>query len=278
MAGSVGLGAALLGPQQRVSLRFQNHDHCAGAVVVCLVVEAGRPVRDVADEPVLRAFELNHPDFRSLDVKIIADFDLFRVGDEIGFPDRLQADGVKILTGGEIVIFALKPIGKSIRAIEDEFCITVKIHGDRRGGYRHEPDRLSAAVHQSMPAIERRGKQTKRPPFEQPRFSTILPDFGGAMTGENTNHFFVEMALGVKRAARRNLGDVHSGLPLHAVEMNKSAATAHAAPGTKLQFAHILDAKALHDRNAFALHPLAVAGAIQRSQHLFEFGFHDAIL
>src|SRR6266498_5821481 len=116
------------------------------------------------------------------------------------------------------------------------------------------------------------------PPFEQPLVSTILPDFGGPMTGENTNHFFVEMALGVERAAGRNLGDVHSGLPLHAVEMNKSAATAHAAPETKLQFANILDAKALHDRNAFAPHPLAVAGAIQRSQHFFEFRFHERSL
>src|SRR4030095_4585943 len=93
----------------------------------------------------------------------------------------------------------------------------------------------------SRPPLTRRcqlfsggAKRLNGPHFEQPLLPAIPPDFRGAVAGENANHFFVEMPLGIERAARRDLRDVHAGLPLHAVEMNKSAAAAHAAPGTEL--------------------------------------------
>src|SRR6266550_1608332 len=50
----VRLRAALLRPEQRVSFRFQNHDHRAGAVVVRFVVTAAGPIGDVADESIFR--------------------------------------------------------------------------------------------------------------------------------------------------------------------------------------------------------------------------------
>src|SRR4029077_19300115 len=40
-ARGVGLGAALLRPEQGVAFRFENHDHRAAAMVVRLVVEPG---------------------------------------------------------------------------------------------------------------------------------------------------------------------------------------------------------------------------------------------
>src|SRR5215510_16567235 len=51
-AGGVGLGAALLRPKQSISLRFENHDHGAAAVIVCFVVKPGGPIRHVADQSV----------------------------------------------------------------------------------------------------------------------------------------------------------------------------------------------------------------------------------
>ena len=53
-AGGVRLGSALFRPEQRISLRFQNHDHRSRAVVVRLVVKAAGPVGDVADESIFR--------------------------------------------------------------------------------------------------------------------------------------------------------------------------------------------------------------------------------
>src|SRR5688500_2789793 len=129
-----------------------------------------------------------------------------------------------------------------------------------------------------MPAIERRRKETERSPFEKPLLPAVVPDFGGAMAGENADHFLVKMPLGMERAARGNLGDVHAGLALHSIEMNEGTVAAHAAPRTEFQFAYVLDTEALDDGDAFSLHPLAIAGAVERSQHFFELGFHSNYL
>src|SRR5262245_15446824 len=88
-AGGVGLRPALLRPKQSISLRFENHDHRAAAVIVRFVVESRGPIGHVSDQSVLRRLELNHANFGSLDVKFILDLDFFGVGNEVGFPDRL---------------------------------------------------------------------------------------------------------------------------------------------------------------------------------------------
>src|SRR6266705_4461948 len=113
----------------------------------------------MADQSILRRLELNHAHFRSLHVKIVSYFDLFGVGNEVGFPDRLQADGVKFLAGCEIAIFAAEALGEIKGAVEDEFGIAVKIERDRRGGDSDQPDRLIAAVDQTVPGIQMRGEE-----------------------------------------------------------------------------------------------------------------------
>jgi len=128
-----------------------------------------------------------------------------------------------------------------------------------------------------MPAIQRRREQAKRAPFEETLGPALLPNFSGAMAGENTNHLLIEMPLRIERTARSYLGDVHAGLPLHAVEMDECSLAAGSRPGSKLQLAHIVHAKTLGDGNTFTLHPLAVAGAIERSEHFFEFRFHACL-
>ena len=128
-----------------------------------------------------------------------------------------------------------------------------------------------------MPAIQRRRKEAKRPPFEQPLFPSLLPDFSGAVARQNTNHLLIKMPLRIESAAGRDLRDVHPRLTFHPVEMDEGAAAAETTPGTQLQFAHILDAKAFDNGNTFAFHPLAIAGAFQRSQHFFQFRFHGGL-
>src|SRR5262245_25864178 len=88
-AGGVGLCPALLRPKQSISLRFENHDHSAAAVIVRFVVESSGPIGHVSDQSVLRRLELNHANFGSLDVKFILDLDFLGVWNEVGFPDRL---------------------------------------------------------------------------------------------------------------------------------------------------------------------------------------------
>src|SRR5689334_3745240 len=44
------LGAALFGPQQRVSFRLQDHDYRPGAVIMRFVVETGWPIRHMSDQ------------------------------------------------------------------------------------------------------------------------------------------------------------------------------------------------------------------------------------
>src|SRR5262245_13204136 len=88
-AGGVGLGPALLRPKQSISLRFENHDHSAAAVIVRFVVESRGPIGEVSNQSVLRRLELNHANFSPLDVKVVSDFDFFGIGNEVGFPDRL---------------------------------------------------------------------------------------------------------------------------------------------------------------------------------------------
>src|SRR5262249_36110670 len=110
VAGRVGSGAALFGPKQSVSRRFENDDHTPTTVVVGFMIKPGGPIGDMTDESVLRGLELNHTHFGSLHVKIVLDFDFFGIGNEVGFPNRLQADGIKICAGSEEIVFAVKTI------------------------------------------------------------------------------------------------------------------------------------------------------------------------
>src|SRR5262249_45849079 len=260
-AGGVGLGAAFLRPQQSISLRFENRDHRAAAMIVRFMVESRGPIGHVSDQSVLRRLELNHAHFGSFDVKVVSDFDFFGIGNEVGLPDRLQTDGIEILAACEKIIFAVESMGKVEREIKDEFRIAVKIHRNRCGGYSHQPYRLSAAVNQPMPAVQRRRKEAERPPFEQPLLPSLLPYFSRAVARENANHLLIEMPLRVERSARRYFRHVHAGLSLHAVEMDESSVAAEASPRTQLQVTDILDAKAFDNGNTLALHPLAIAGA-----------------
>src|SRR2546428_10295053 len=103
----------------------------------------------MADQSILRRLELNHAHFRSLHVKIVSHFDLFGVGNEVGFPDRLQTDNVKFLTNYEITIFTTETLKEIKKTVEDEFRITIKIEHDRHNDDNNQPDRLIATIDQT---------------------------------------------------------------------------------------------------------------------------------
>ena len=184
----------------------------------------------------------------------------------------MQADGVKLFAGREIVIFAAKAIGKSKWAIEDEFRIAVKIHRDGRGGYRHEPHRLSTAIDQAMPAVQRWCEETKRPPFEQLFFPSLLPDFRGAVAGENTHHLLVKMALRVQSAPWRDLHDVHSRLTFHAVEIEERRLAAGARPWRHRDVTDVFQTVTVNHRDVLACHPFEISGFVKcRHQSFYAF-------
>src|ERR1041384_3158381 len=117
------------------------------------MIATGGPIRDVTDQSVFRRFELHHPHFAAFDIKIVPHADVFGIRDEIRFPDRLHADGIKFLSRGEIVVLAMKTLGECKWTIEYELRIAIKTHRDWRRRNRHQSYGLSAAVYQPVPAI-----------------------------------------------------------------------------------------------------------------------------
>ena len=111
-----------------------------------------------------------------------------------------------------------------------------------------------------MRGVERRREQTPFVPLEHFLVAVIVPDLGGALAVENANHFFVQMALRIERAAGRNLTDIATGDSLHAMQLNECCLAAHARVRRDFQRAQIRHAVADVNRQALAFHPADVTG------------------
>ncbi|TMA12085.1 MAG: hypothetical protein E6J89_05830 [Deltaproteobacteria bacterium] len=190
------------------------------------------------------------------------------IHDEIGFPDVLHARLVALLSDVKKPIGSRVAVRKKIGAVKDEILVVKHVHHQRRVRDRQEFDRLSAAVDQAMPSVERRSEQTPGSPFEYLLAAAFLPHFRGSLSTQNANHFFIKMFLRLERATGRDFSDVHAGHPFHPVQIDKSRFTSDPGPRFHLHFPHILHAIAVNDGYPLTLHPLEVSRLSKRGHQI----------
>src|SRR3990172_9080752 len=185
-------------------------------MVVGLVIHAGRPNRNMADQRVRGYFKLS-----ALKSGSFHAFGFKRrrtdIGNEIGLPKIFQPFFIVVGRYVEVALIAGKTLGEASGTIEDKTRISQHVHHERRGGYPDKPGRLSASVNQAVPGIERRGKHTPLAPLEHLLFLAFLPNFGRALSLDDANDLLIEMSLGFQGSARRYLRYIHSRDPLHSI-------------------------------------------------------------
>src|SRR5579862_2457666 len=254
--------ASFLGPDQDVSLRAKNEQHCARAMVVRLVIAVRRPIGHVADERVARHLELRDLDARALHFLGVHHGPL-DVGDEVRLPQVGAARlGHKALVAHlEVAVLAGKAIAELEVGIEDELGIVEDVHHQWGIGYRHQPDRLIGAINEAVPAVERRGEHRALAPLEHLLAAVLLPHLGDALAVQRTEDFLEHVLLGLDRATGWDLQQVQAGDTLHAIQVHERSLAARAAPGRQLHGADVAHPIALDQRDAFTFHPGPVAAS-----------------
>src|SRR4249920_2671175 len=111
-----------------------------------------------------------------------------------------------------------------------------------------------------MDRVQRRREQTPLVPLEHFFVAMVVPQLGGTLAVQDTNDFFIEMALWFERITRRYLADVAAGNPLHTMQVNECGVAAHTGIGRDFEGAQISHAMAVVNRQPLALHPANVTG------------------
>ena len=157
-------------------------------------------------------------------------------------------------------MLGVEAVAKLVIAAHDEGNVVQQVDHQRRAGDRQEKNRLLAAVDHAMARVERNREQAPLLPFEM-HLALLLasgPDLGGTDALKDVDQFLVEMILRVKRAAGRNLTDVHAGETFHPFQIDVRAFTSGALPRFERQLGYVLDAVAFENGNAFFLEPYFV--------------------
>src|ERR1043166_1977937 len=177
-------------------------------MIMSLMIYAGGPHRDVADEGILGYFKLRAFESRSFHAFGFKRHRAY-IGNEIGLPKIFQTFFKPVAGHMEIVLLAGKTFGEVSRTVEDKTRAAQHIHHQWRRGYSDEPGRFPTAVNQAMPGIKRRRKQTPLTPLEHLLFLPVLPDFGGSLPLDDTNHFFIKVSLRLEGSTWRYLAYIH---------------------------------------------------------------------
>src|SRR5262249_18813530 len=146
----------------------------------------------MADQAVTGNLKLSDSDSRSFDVSLIQ-IRRLNVGDKIRFPNVLHARFVALLSDVEKILGSGIAVGKVIRAVKQEVLAVDYIHHKRRISPCKKFDRRAPAIDHPVPGVKRRGEQAPRTPFECLLAAAVLPYFGGALSVQNANYFFIEM-------------------------------------------------------------------------------------
>ncbi len=195
----------------------------------------------------------------------VLQFEFAKVGDEIGFPHMAAGPlGEEVALAGKIAFLALA-FGETVGVFKDE-CVIVEEVDDHRqivGGDQTSAV-LAAAVEMLVFGVERQGEKALGPPFKTVGTAVIGLDGGRAMTFQDIDHLFEEMALGRRFGARVKLDDIHGNEIAAALQVDERALGCKAGPGPGLDLEQI-DAEILNDRNAFLLCPVQI-GVEQKSR------------
>src|SRR3990170_6150970 len=123
-----------------------------------------------------------------------------------------------------------------------------------------------------MQRVKGRRKQTSGSPGNRLRHAVPLLDFRDALALDDVNDFFIEVALRLKGAPRRDPADVDSGDALKAAELEIGPLAAQPFPSFERDFTYIGDAVAFNDRDTLFLHPALVVGSRPRDPKLYYVG------
>src|SRR3990172_10157320 len=128
-------------------------------MVMGFVIASFGPTGDVTDQPVSGNLELSDLYAGSLYCHRVKASGL-DVGYKIGFPNGLHTPFIPVVLDREKILFAFVAVRKLIRIIKYKVRIMKHIHDHRCIGHRQKPNGLAATVNQTMPGVDRRGKET----------------------------------------------------------------------------------------------------------------------
>src|SRR5919106_618844 len=164
----------------------------------------------------------------------------------------------------EIVGRAVVAVGKLEIAVENEIRVVKLVHDHRSVSLRQGQCRFASVVDEPMGSVQWNTEKISLPPAEALRLSVWRRYFSRSGSRKNVVDFLVHVALGVERAAGRNLHHIQSRDVLLPIELNKTALASEPLPGAALRLAHVGNVPSLHNGDAFALDKSVVAGFVRR--------------
>src|SRR5919106_6835391 len=130
-------------------------------MVVRFVISTRRPLGQMANQTVSSQFKLSDAHAGAFSFSPV-DARRLNVGDEVSFPNMLQARLIALLPLVKETIRSRITVGKIVRAIENKFFVVNHVHHEWRVGDGEILYRRAGAVSQAAPGIEWGGGRKPR--------------------------------------------------------------------------------------------------------------------